>query len=69
VAACVILTPAMALAASNNPNGPDMDVRLQSYPTNVFADGSTALTWMLGILLMAVCIGGVFKSAKRTHLD
>jgi len=59
----------MALAANNTSGGPDIDVRLVQYPLNVSADGSLSLVWLLGIFLMIVCVAGVFKSAKRTHLD
>lgn len=68
-AASVVLSPSMALAANNTSGGPDIDVRLVQYPLNVSADGSLSLVWLLGIFLMIVCVAGVFKSAKRTHLD
>jgi hypothetical protein len=69
VAGWVALGPSMALAANNTSDAPDADVRLVQYPIKVFADGSLALVWLLGIVLMLVCLAGLFKSAKRTHLD
>jgi hypothetical protein len=46
------------------------DARLEGYPTNVTLDlGTTALTWLLFVFLSVVCIGVMFKSARRTHLD
>jgi len=31
--------------------------------------GGTALSWLLLILLAALCVGVVFKNANRSHLD
>jgi hypothetical protein len=47
-----------------------VDARLEGYPQNVTLDGgSTALTWILLLALTALCVGVLFKSANRTHLD
>jgi hypothetical protein len=47
-----------------------VDARLEGYPQNVTLEGgSTALTWVLFIVLAALALGGLFKDAKRTHLD
>lgn len=46
------------------------DARLEGYPTNVTLESSsTALTWLLFIFLAVICIGVMFKNARRTHLD
>jgi len=46
------------------------DGRLEGYPTKVTLDDSgTALTWLLFVFLSVVCIGVMFKNARRTHLD
>jgi hypothetical protein len=49
------------------------DARLEGYPSgqNVFmpeAD-STGLTWFLLVVLGVVCLIGMFKHARRSHLD
>ena len=47
-----------------------LDARLEGYPHNVTLEGgSTALTWVLFITLALLALGGLFKDAKRTHLD
>ena len=47
-----------------------LDARLEGYPVNVTLEGgSTALTWVLFIVLAVLALGGLFKNAKRTHLD
>jgi hypothetical protein len=47
-----------------------VDARLEGYPTNVTLEGaSTALTWVLFIVLALLALGALFKDAKRTHLD
>jgi hypothetical protein len=47
-----------------------LDARLEGYATNVTLDsGSTGLTWVLFIVLALLALGGLFKDAKRTHLD
>jgi len=46
------------------------DARLEGYPSGVTLElGSTALTWLLFVFLSVVCIGVMFKNARRTHLD
>ncbi len=47
-----------------------IDARLEGYANNVTLDsGSTAFTWILFIILALLALGGLFKDAKRTHLD
>ena len=46
------------------------DARLEGYENNVTLDaGGTGLTWLLLVVLGVLCIGVLFKSGKRTHLD
>jgi hypothetical protein len=46
------------------------DARLEGYGTNVtLENSSTALMWLLLFVLAALCVGVMFKNAKRTHLD
>jgi hypothetical protein len=46
------------------------DARLEGYPGRVTLDSwSTALMWLLLVVLGAICIGVMFKNARRTHLD
>ncbi len=46
------------------------DARLEGYAAPVTLEGgSTALTWVLLIVLTLLALGGMFKDAKRTHLD
>ena len=47
-----------------------MEARLEGYPQVVALEGgSTALTWVLLIVLALLALGALFKDAKRTHLD
>ena len=47
-----------------------LDARLEGYKSNVTLEGgSSALTWILFIVLTLLALGGLFKDAKRTHLD
>lgn len=50
---------------SENP----IDARLIGYKENVAVNGSVALTWLLLIFLMIVCVSPLFMNARRTHLD
>src|SRR3712207_3372631 len=64
----VLMSPMTALAQDEAEKF--YDGRLEGYPKNVTLEGgSTALTWILLMLLGAFCIGVLFKSARRTHLD
>lgn len=46
-----------------------VDARLENYPQSVTLTGSTALTWLLLVVLVAICVAVVFKNANRSHLD
>jgi len=48
------------------------DARLECYPTDKNAaikDSSTAMSWLVLVMLSALGLGGMFMNAKRTHLD
>jgi hypothetical protein len=46
------------------------DARLEGYNNkNVTLNGGTSLMWMLLVFLGGVCVVGLFKDAKRSHLD
>jgi hypothetical protein len=63
----VFSTPIKVLASDE----PEVyDARLQGYTQTVQLDiASTALIWLLLIVLGALCLGVLFKDAKRSHLD
>jgi hypothetical protein len=46
------------------------DARLEGYQGQVSASNqSTALMWLLFVLLAVIAVAVLFKDAKRTHLD
>jgi hypothetical protein len=64
----LLSTPLSALAQAEDRE--ILDARLEGYPHNVTLEGgSNALTWVLLIVLALLALGGLFKDAKRTHLD
>ena len=67
----MLATPLSALAQRQGEEEREIiDGRLEGYATNVTLDsGSTGLTWVVFIILTIICLGGLFKDAKRTHLD
>ena len=65
----VIGTVAMAGSALAQDSENPIDARLIGYKQHVAVDGSVALTWLLLIFLMIVCVSPLFMNAKRTHLD
>ena len=65
--AIALLASPVAALAQDEEQSPD--ARLEGYAQAVTLDGSTALTWVLFIILAVVALGGMFKDAKRTHLD
>ena len=68
VACLTTLSTPIAALAQEEPKS--YDARLEGYPSNVTLEGgTTALTWLLFVFLSVVCIGVLFKNAKRTHLD
>jgi hypothetical protein len=64
---CAAMAPVMAWAD----DAPEpYDARMLGYPGNVQLDGgSTALTWIVLVLLGILTVAVLFKDAKRTHLD
>ena len=70
IAALALAPATTALARSEDQEADPVDARLEGYPTNVsLPESSSGLTWVALIFLGAVCVGGLFKDAKRTHLD
>lgn len=65
----VVMVLACPLSALAQDEREYFDARLEGYQENVALDSSTALTWVVFILLAVVALGGMFKNAKRTHLD
>ncbi|HEY7089369.1 MAG TPA: hypothetical protein VH518_14830 [Tepidisphaeraceae bacterium] len=54
------------------------DARLEGYTegaqnsnslTVTLESSSTALMWLLLVVMAGICVGVMFKNAKRTHLD
>ena len=69
-ALAMLATPLSALAQRQGDEEREIvDGRLEGYASNVTLDGSTGLTWVVFIVLAIICLGGLFKDAKRTHLD
>ncbi|HMB95696.1 MAG TPA: hypothetical protein VKK61_06620, partial [Tepidisphaeraceae bacterium] len=69
VAMGILFNPLFALAAEDV-DEKLYDARLENYGGNVtLENSSTALIWLLLVVLAAVCVGVMFKNAKRTHLD
>ena len=64
----LLISPASVLA--QDPEDKVYDARLEGYGTNLTLESSsTALMWLLLFVLAAMCVGVMFKNAKRTHLD
>jgi hypothetical protein len=70
-AAVLALAPATsALAARDEVPDEPVDARLEGYAQNMtLPESSHALTWIAFIVLAAIAAGGLFKDAKRSHLD
>jgi hypothetical protein len=66
--ASVLAFPASSLA--QEPEEKIYDARLEGYGSNLtLENSSTALMWLLLVVLTAACVGVMFKNARRTHLD
>lgn len=65
------VTPATALAQRDDDEEHETyDARIEGYAENkTLPGGGTALTWIAFIFLTVVACAGLFKDAKRTHLD
>jgi hypothetical protein len=69
-ALALALSPAAALAQREEKERDIVDARLEGYANSVtLPPGSVGLTWVALIVLGAICVGGLFKDAKRSHLD
>ena len=63
----VLLAPVMVRADDESTS---YDARIEGYAQKVQLDsGSTALVWLLFVVLGVLTIAVLFKDAKRTHLD
>ena len=66
----MMVAPTVALAARNEPDREIIDARLEGYQSNVtLPGGGTSLTYILLIIFGALVFAGLFKDAKRSHLD
>lgn len=67
----LVLLPVQVFAQSSLTESTKVyDGRLEGYTKSVTLDGgSTALSWLLLIVLTAIALGVLFKSSRRTHLD
>ncbi len=71
-ALCLALTLLawMAPAALADDEPEVYDARLLGYDKTTQLDSSsTALIWLLLIVLIVLCVGVMFKDARRSHLD
>jgi hypothetical protein len=73
LAAALLGGPAMvrpALARDEEPEREIVDARLEGYKENVtLPPSSSGLTWVLLVVCGTIALMGLFKDAKRTHLD
>ena len=64
----VLSSPLVAMAQDEESK--IYDARLEGYGSNVTLDaGGSGLTWLLLVVLAALCLGVLFKTAGRSHLD
>jgi hypothetical protein len=66
-----VLVPATSALARDDPADREVvDARLEGYSNTLsLPKGSEGLTWVAMVFLGVLCCGGLFKDAKRTHLD
>jgi hypothetical protein len=63
----LLWTPLLVLAQDEKE---PYDARVEGYEGNLTLDaGGTGVTWLLLIVLGVLCLGVLFKSAGRSHLD
>lgn len=72
LAVAILASPLLALAADDDEKR--IEARIQNFVrpgggSITTEAGSTALTWLLFLVMAAVCVAALFKNAKRTHLD
>ena len=64
------VTPATALAQKDDEEHEVYDARIEGYQgSKTLPGGGTALTWIAFIFLAIIACAGLFKDAKRSHLD
>ncbi len=64
------MAPATAMAQKASDEHEVYDARVEGYAGNkTLNGGGVALTWIAFIFLAIVACAGLFKDAKRTHLD
>jgi hypothetical protein len=64
------ITPATAMAQRDTEEHEIYDARIEGYAgSKTLNGGGVALTWIAFIFLAIVACAGLFKDAKRTHLD
>ena len=64
------VTPATAMAQRDTDDAEPYDARIEGYAgTKNLPGGGQALTWIAFIFLAVVACAGLFKDARRTHLD
>src|SRR5437899_2752376 len=62
--------PATALARTDDTEPDVVDARLEGYPGTVsLPEASSGMTWAAFVILAIFAAAGLFKDAKRTHLD
>ena len=70
IIAVLAMAPATAFARQDTPEREVIDARLEGYQNSFsLPKGSEGLTWVAMIFLGVLCCGGLFKDAKRSHLD
>lgn len=73
VLSCLSLFAAPArvsASSSDDSESKSYDARLEGYASKVTVDSSsTALTWLLVIILGGICVAVMFMNPKRSHLD
>jgi hypothetical protein len=70
VAGPMLAMPQATQARSSEPEREVVDARLEGYASNVTLNPSSAgLMWVTMIILGVLCCAGLFKDAKRSHLD
>lgn len=68
--AIVMLAFAPASALAQEEDDTIYDARLEGYENSVTLPmKSSGLTWVLFIILMVIAGAGLFKDARRSHLD
>jgi len=66
----IALAPATAMAQKASEEHDIYDARIEGYEGNkTLPGGGQALTWIAFIFLAIVACAGLFKDAKRSHLD